>query len=99
MQDIGDRASTSLPDGNDLSSQPARNYEYDHLGRLTRDQSESSSLEWNSRDKLKRYAKAGRNTNFVYDPLGRRVLKHYNDTANYTVRDFSGRVIAVYHIQ
>ena len=99
LQDIGDRASTSLPDGNDLSSQPARNYEYDHLGRLTRDQSESSSLEWNSRDKLKRYAKAGRNTNFVYDPLGRRVLKHYNDTANYTVRDFSGRVIAVYHIQ
>jgi len=91
----------------------ATHYQYDSLGQLRYDARENMTLKWRLGDKkLKLQIKSNKQLEFVYNPMGQRVLKiekdyvggSFNESATNTWRytyyayDANGQVMATYNV-
>ncbi|MBU3661330.1 MAG: hypothetical protein FGM14_15785, partial [Flavobacteriales bacterium] len=111
-------AVTASANTDDIESQSANNYSYDELGQLIGDQQEQiANIEWRSGDKkiktLTRTSNAGNKSDmeFVYNPMGQRVLKIEKTRLNnvlesqdkwkytYYTYDANGQVMANYSVK
>jgi RHS repeat-associated protein len=96
------------------SSQVSNNYQYDKLGQLIKDVSENNmTMQWRLGDKkLKLQSNTNKQVEFVYNPMGQRILKiekdyvggSFNESATNTWRytyyayDANGQVMATYKV-
>jgi RHS repeat-associated protein len=84
---------------NDIKKLPRQNddnYEYDLIGNLTKDNSESVEITWNSYGKMTSTNKSGVVTTYIYDAFGNRILIETPSGSTAYVRDAAGNVLSVY---
>lgn len=97
-----DDETTTMAD--DLESQVANNYQYDHLGNITVDASQSvSSIQWNLMNKIDRVVRSNGDGDieFTYDVGGSRLTKTTYDntgleTTTVYIRDIASNILATY---
>ncbi len=102
LDEVADAASdaspTDYPKYNDIKQgQSAGNYQYDAIGNLISDASESiTNITWNVYGKIASLTKSGQTISYIYDASGNRTMKATSSLTTAYVRDATGNVMSVY---
>jgi RHS repeat-associated protein len=84
---------------NDIKQgQADNNYQYDAIGNMIKDNSESiTDISWSVYGKILSITKSGAVIRYVYDARGNRIMKQTTTDTTVYVRDASGDVMSVYN--
>ena len=85
----------------DIDDQSGTNYDYDEIGQLISDASESQAVTWDIYGKVRTLDNGLQTMEYRYDGHGNRVYKKVTDAANNTtitwyVRDAQGNILSIY---
>jgi RHS repeat-associated protein len=93
-----DASAGNYPLYNDIKQgQTNNNYQYDAIGNLVYDGSESiTAISWSVYGKITSITKSGATIKYVYDASGNRIMKQTSADTTVYVRDAGGNVMSVY---